>query len=325
MARVCVILAALAAAPGFAADITVTASTGAGIMYGLARELVFNTSASGMAYTLSELDWDIKPIFYTKAALALNTSVGFAASLDVRMGVPGKAGFIGDSDWLNYYQYGDYRKTNFSQSDSYMERAILLDVQVGWEIPLANWVSLQPFLSFNFMDLKWTARDGYYQNPSGGPWNPSSHPLFPDYSTEPKLSISGTGIIYQQTYFYPAVGVAVKFMAGDDFGITASFAFSPLVFCNDMDNHLLASEDFYENMAGGVLLEPKVSLEWQVSGRARLSLDVSYRHIEGLVGATSVVITGVNQTPGLVAASYQNGAGAAFDAVDAAVNFLLTL
>jgi outer membrane protease len=234
------------------------------------------------------------------------------------MGVPGKTGSIGDSDWLNYDFNGDPTKTNYSQHDCYTERAILLDAQVGWEIPLASWVTFEPFLAFEFMDFKWTARDGYFQYPTG----PKP---YPDSSTDPKVPVSGTGIIYQQTYFIPAAGIALKFSAGKVFGVSASFAITPLVFCNDVDNHEFAGYDFYENMVGGLLLEPKVSLKWQVSGRARLSLDVSYRHIAGLIGTTYVVKIGPGFTPGQVYNTFPNGAGASYDALDASLSFIWTL
>jgi outer membrane protease len=320
-----VLLAALAAAPVFASDITLTASTSTGVMYGLAKELVYNTSTfNGNSYTESELDWGIQPLFYTKAVLALATADGFAASLDIRMGIPGHAGQISDSDWLNYDKFGTSTLTNYSQHDCFTERAILLDAQVGWQFPLASWITLEPFLAFGFMDFKWTARDGYLQYPPG--WFGGSPPTpYPDSSIQPKVPISGTGIIYQQTYFIPAVGCAAKISFGQNFGITASFAFSPLVFCNDVDNHLLAKKDFYENMWAGYLLEPKVSLDWQVTGRAGLSLEVSFRHITGLIGTTNVVPTGVGLTPGQVSGTYVNGAGAAFDALDASLNILWTL
>ncbi len=313
-------LAALAAAPGFADDFTLTASAGTGVMYGLAREIVYNTSAfNGKTYILSQLDWDIKPLFYTKAALALSTSTGFVTSLEARLGVPAKSGSIGDSDWLNYDLNGDPVKTNYSEHDCFTERAILLDAKAGWDFPVSSWMSLEPFLAFNFMDFKWTARDGYFQYPPG--WFPGPAPQpYPPASTRPKVPISGTGIIYEQTWFIPAAGVAARFNAGKDFKIFVSFAASPMVFCNDVDNHLLAETDFYENMWGGYLLEPKVSLEWQVGAKVGLSLDVSYRHIAGLIGDTYIVVTGVGQTPGLVSQTSKNGAGVSFDALDASLN-----
>lgn len=63
------ILAALAAVPGFAADVTLTASTGAGIMYGVAREFVYG-AYNNQSYIKSQLDWDIRPLLHKGRACA---------------------------------------------------------------------------------------------------------------------------------------------------------------------------------------------------------------------------------------------------------------
>jgi outer membrane protease len=313
---------AITAAPPAFADIALTASTGTGIMYGVVSEIVYATSAyNGKTYVISQLDWEVQPLFYSNAALAMSTSVGFAASLDVRLGVPGKTGFIGDSDWLNYDYNGDSTKTNYSQHDCFTERAILLDAQAGWDLRLADWVTIEPFLAFGLMDFKWSARDGYLQYPPG---YPNVNPPYPDVATDSTAQVSGTGIIYQQTYFIPSVGVAGKFRFGKSFGGSVSFTGSPLVFCNDVDNHLFSpGRDFYDTLSYGLLLEPKISLDWQMLAKARLSLDVSYRHIAGFTGTTKIVQTGPGLTPGL-ATSVSGGAGASYDVLDASVNVVWT-
>ena len=168
------------------------------------------------------------------------------------------------------------------------------------------------------MDYKWSARDGWFQYPSG---YPTSSPPYPDASTEPVMPMSGSNIIYEQTYFIPAVGLAAKLSSRKDFSGTVSFTVSPFVFCNDVDNHTFARVDFYDTMMNGLLLEPKIALNWQVLDRARLSIDVSYRHIAGLLGNTSDVKTGLPATPGLVDASSQNTAGASYDAMNVSVGF----
>ena len=322
----CLVLAATAAPTGFADGVTVTASAGAGIMYGVARELVYSTSAfNGKSYLLSELDWDIKPLYYTKASLGLTTMEGFTASVNAQVGIPGKTGISTDSDWLNYNYNGTSAKTNYLQMDCITERAMLLDAQVGWQFPLASWLSLEPFAAFGFMDFKWTGRDGYFQYPPN--WFGSGATLpYPPSSTDDKINTAGVTIIYQQTWFYPAVGVAAKFRAGDDFGISASFSFSPFVFCNDVDNHMRGNvtNDFYDYLRGGILLKPTVSLEWQVSKTARLSLDVTYLHIEGLRGDTYKLTTGLGQDPNQAGVP-SSGAGASFDALDASLGITWSL
>jgi outer membrane protease len=320
-ALACVIPAVFAAATGFADDVTLSASTGAGVMYGVAREFVFGQYQND-SFVKSELDWDLKPLILARAGLALSTTGGFAASLDVRMGVPAKTGSMADSDWLNREFNGDPSQTHYSLNDCFTERALLLDAQVGWRVALTDQLTIQPFLGFGLMDFLWTARDGYFQYP---PSTQTSPPYTPWSPGEARLPMSGTNIVYRQTWFLPSMGIAAKLRFGEDFTASISFAFSPIVFCNDLDNHELRKLDFYEYMRGGPLLEPKILLEWRVIDRAWLQLNVSYRHIVGLVGTTYEVATGAPATPGLVSGTAPNGAGASFDAVDASLSLTWTL
>lgn len=313
-----VFLTALSLAPAVA-DIELTVSTGTGVTYGIARELVFSTStATGLSYTVSELDWDIKPLPYAKAAVTLKTSAGFIASLDARLGVPLRTGVIGDSDWLNYDFNGDPQKTNYSEHDCFTERAILLDARAGWQIPVTSWAAIVPYLSLGFMDFKWSARDGYLLYPPG--YGSTATPPYPPLSSDTPVPASGTGIIYEQTYLIPALGCRAEFRAGSFRGSVA-FTVSPFVFCNDVDNHVFANKDFYDTMSNGLLLEPSIALEWQVSERSRLRLDVSYRSITRLVGSTRIVATGPGLTPGVTAGSYANSAGASYEALNASLSF----
>jgi len=312
-----VLLASLFAARGHTADITLTATTGTGIVYGVARELVYGLYKN-QQYTVSELDWGLQSLYTANAALSMQVAGGIAASLSVQLGIPGKTGSITDSDWLNAAYDGTTNKTNYSRHDCYTERAILLDAQAGWEIPLAGWVTLEPFLAFELMDFKWTARDGFLQYPPGYLAGSGTKP-YPDASTDVVVPVSGTVILYRQTYYIPAVGLSAKIHSVSTSG-AISFAFSPLVFCNDVDNHELAGNDYYDTMSNGILLEPKISLKWAL-GRSWLSLDVSYRHIEGLIGNTTRIVTGVGHVPGQVAQSYSKGAGASYDAVNVSLGF----
>lgn len=303
------------APPGIsAADITITASTGGGFLYGVVTELVYGTY-NNQPYTESELDWDLKALAVTTVSLDLRTSAGLTASLGVQLGVPWKTGSVSDSDWLNASVNDITTRTNYSQQDCFTERAILLDFKAGWEIPLAAGVAFEPFLAFGFMDFKWTARDGYLQYPPGWFGHSATKP-YPDSSTDTVIPVSGTSIIYEQTYFIPAAGLEGKVTSGN-FSGSVSFAFSPFVFCNDVDNHEFALYDYYDTMSNGLLLEPKISLAWRMGG-GRLSLDVSYRHIAGLIGNTRQVTTGPGTS---TTTNYSNGAGASYDALSVSLGF----
>jgi len=250
--------------------------------------------------------------------------VGFAASLAAQVGIPSKTGISTDSDWLNYDYDGTSAMTNYLHLDNITERAILLRGQVGWQFPVSGWLSLEPFAAFGYMDFKWTARDGYFQYPPHWFDTGATKP-YPPSSTDVKANEAGVGIIYQQTWLFPAMGITATFKPGNDFALSASFSFSPFVFCDDVDNHQIGvPHDFYDYLRGGFLIEPKVSAKWRVSGTTLLSLDVSFLHIEGVQGESYKVNTGIGYDPNQVP-SQSSGASAGFDALDASVSITWTL
>jgi outer membrane protease len=199
---------------------------------------------------------------------------------------------------------------------------VTLDARAGWTFRLAGRWLLEPFLAFGLMQYKWTARDGYLQYPGGAPPYPPWDPAWA------KVPVSGTAIIYQQTWWIPAVGLAAAKSLGERFDARLSFAFSPAVFCNDLDNHVMKAgfgsaydTDYYDYLRWGLLLEPSLALGWRLNRQGRLELQVSYRTVFGLLGDTEVVDAGPGLPPGQVSATYPDGAGATYNALDVSLAF----
>ena len=142
---------------------SISTSASAGVFFGQAVEDIYNQFLS-KDYKNSELVWPFTPLYYSGAGLSLVTRMGFFADLDVRQGFAGKTGSMTDSDFLN----GDAVRTHFSQSDSYTERALLLDLKAGYDFPMRGPLGLGFFGGLSYMDFKWSARDGYYQYPTSG-------------------------------------------------------------------------------------------------------------------------------------------------------------
>ena len=96
------------------------------------------------------------------------------------------------------------------------------------------------------------------------------------------------------------------------------------MFCNDLDNHVqrtAGDTDYYDYLRWGLLLEPSLALGWRLNRQARLELQVSYRTVFGLLGDTEVVDAGPGLPPGQVSATYLDGAGASYDALDVSLAF----
>ena len=298
------------ARPAVGQDFTLTTSTSTGVILGMSKELVYDTG-----YKLSELDWPLLPAVYLGAAVDLKTKIGFLASIELQTAIPGRNGTMTDSDFLNY----DDVKTHYSESDSYMERVIIVNLQAGWAIPLQSGGAvslLAPFLGFEYMQFKWTARDGYLQYPPE-----TSSPYTPWSPSTTKTPIYGTGIIYTQNYYIPMAGIKSTVRLLDNLTMSLSLAFSPYVWCSNVDEHIFRSLNFYDDPRGGVMLEPRLSMAYRIAPQATLTLDARYRHIASLLGDTYIVATGIS---GAKSPPYTNSAGASFDAVNVSLAFSLS-
>ena len=230
-------------ADGAPPAISITTAARFGAFYGQAVEFVYNQALSP-SYENSELVWALQPMVFSGAAISVDSAVGLFVTLDVRQGFAGAAGKMTDSDFLN----GNGQRTHFSQSDSYAERANILDLRAGWDFLKRGALSIGAFGAFSYMDFKWSARDGYLQYP------PESSPPFTPWSpNETKTPIYGTGIIYETAYFGGSIGVRSRYTFQGGFSIDASFAFTPILRCNTEDNHVLRQLDFYSCRRSGVL------------------------------------------------------------------------
>jgi outer membrane protease len=306
------VLLSATALPAGADAVTLTAHTTAGVILGVAKEFVL-----GGSYVWSELDWPLLPAVIVGAALELALPVGFTAALEVQTIVPGWTGTMTDSDYLN----GDGVKTHYSQSDSWLKGAVMLTAQAGWSFTLPPdqpFSFIAPFLQFEYMEFNWSAENGYLQYPPQ-----SSAPYTPWSPSTTKVSIYGPGILYSQTFLIPAAGLKTSLRPLENLAIDLSIAVSPYMWCIDIDDHLFRFLRFYDTLAGGFMIEPRMKVSLKVTPRATLGLDVLYRHISGLTGDTVIMGTGApgyvyfppsTQYPGTTQTS-PGSAGVSLDAV----------
>ena len=326
----------LAPSPAGADGLPFTITTGArfGAFYGVANEYVYNQLLSPN-YKNSQLVWPLAPMFFSGAALSFDSAFGLFATLDVRQGFAGVAGTMTDSDFLN----GDGVRTHYSQSSSYAERANLLDVRAGWDFLRDSGLKVGAFLAFSYMDLKWSARDGYYQYPTSGQPYSGSGPTYvpgnlnPWSPSETQTPIYGTGIIYETAYAGGSVGVRAGYAFSSILSIDGSFAFTPLLSAATEDNHVARQLDFYSTLNGGFMIEPRVAVTWTFLAAASLRLEVGYRYAWNLRGDLTEVNTGTSDFstsfPYIAGPNSSftgtNDSGADFSALDAGLVLSISL
>jgi outer membrane protease len=285
-----------------------------GVLYGEGQEIVYKDAKGNY---LSELLWDMKPLFYVGATLSLKLRpswpVGFYTTLSAKSGIPGPSGDTEDRDWLDSDH--DYL-THYSKHDNYTNSALFLDGDLGISIPLRPGKSFNPAVSVfgrvSYMKLEWSSRDGYTQY---GP-NGTMLPPFDEWEDSfPKKESSGPAIQYSQTWFFISPGLAADFPVSRFLSLSCSFTITPFLWAVAEDEHKNTAKQvrYKDYPQGGLGMEPKAWAVFFPASRFSLSLQASYRYISGSKGDTW------RKTPN--SPYIQDGTGGAgFHALDAGIS-----
>ncbi|MDR2068796.1 MAG: omptin family outer membrane protease [Spirochaetaceae bacterium] len=252
-----------------------------GFLYGQVEELVYKTVDSDNL--LSQLIWDIKPLFLWGFSLDLSRRYpmekpGFVTDLTARFSYPSKTGTMEDRDW----RAAGNQLTNFSSHDNYTHWAMFVDLNAGISVPVLSRMLFKFYGGFNYMYFSWTARDGYYQyskeNPPG---------VFSPWYEEAKVPQHGAVISYTQNWFILTPGISL-YIPSRFFAANIDFQISPLIFCIAQDDHYLKNLQFNDYMFWGISLEPSGEFIFSLHERIDLSAYISYRFIKGSRGLTII-------------------------------------
>jgi len=245
-----------------------------GFIYGQAEEIVY-ASSEYKAKKLSQLLWDIKPVFYYGLAMDFSrtqpmTQWGFFSNVSLKNGIPGKSGNMEDRDWMSTVNAD---LTHYSISDNFIDNLLLLDLSTGVSFPIKRILLMKTYLTVSYMHFSFYAENGYYNyKPPFGDGN--KHPL------------DGKVINYIQDWIIIAPGVSLGFYSNTRFYMEWFFHISPLVFCDDLDEHLARGIKFRDIMRGGIFIEPGFHFSWFANKRLELSMEFSWRHIGETSGET---------------------------------------
>ena len=253
-----------------------------GMLNGQTKEIVYKDSVS--SDFLSELQWNMKPLFY--AGLAADFGPvnnfgrhGFIANLSLKLGIPQRTGIMEDRDWEDCYWLPSGTLTKYSRHDNFSERAITADISLGYSFPFFSFIAMGINLDFSYMHFYWIARDGYRQYlKTGQTWSDEIQ----------KVNFEGKVLEYTQNWFILSPGVFIKFRFGSYFSLNGNFNYSPLIYCADRDDHLLINKTFLDYLYYGHYLKGSGGITFSPLDNLDLTLFLSYSSITDSRGDTYI-------------------------------------
>jgi plasminogen activator len=310
----CLLASSQILAPGFAQDKapdtwSFSLGSGLGLMYGTAYEYVYDSSNGN---TMSELDWDLKPLVSIAADAKAKYGKG-ELNLSFALGLPLKSGIMTDSDWMNEGTGYPNVKTNYSESDAIVEHMADLCAALSYAFTLSNAFDLKPSIGFRYMNVKWSAKGGWLQYA-----DESGSPPYSSYTTGPIVPMSGKLSTYEQGYSGFVVGLTAEWRISPQLALAFGAQASPFITATAIDEHLLRDLTFTDKMYDGYLVEPNLAIDWSPNKHLELQMNCRYTLISGLKG-TETVKAGPNVDPseGILPGQsviFLNAAGAALKA-----------
>jgi outer membrane protease len=249
----------------------------AGFLWGQGEEMVYLNADSDTL--LSELLWDVKPLWYLGTSLEFKQqnplqAFGAFARFSAKFGIPAETGIMEDRDW----QAPGGELSNYSQHDNTTNGAMILDLAGGINIPLRPYVATRLSVGLSYLHFSWTAKDGYLQYGGGsGAWHPIT-------DADPKRPLSGAIVSFTQDWLLLPFGLSVEFFPASRFSGKIWFnAGVMLAYAGQDTHHLLYNtrywSEFRDHINGGYTLEPGVEFRFTPHERVSLRAYFSWHRI----------------------------------------------
>jgi len=261
-----------------------------GVFLGRAEEIVY-PSSKYKAEKLSQLLWDIKPVWYYGLSLDFSRTEpmdrwGFFATVSLRNGIPGKSGIMEDRDWASVENDA---LTHFSTHDNLTNTLFFCDVSAGLSLPVKQFL-LKTYVSMAYMHFSFTGQygSGTYAKEIGGYGSDiydsiDNNPDYKSFKDREKV------INYTQNWLTVAPGIALGYYLSRFYG-EVFFNISPLISCAGVDEHLYpppyTPSVFKDYMHGGIFVEPGFHFTFFFNKRLDFTFDFSWRHMGNTRGKT---------------------------------------
>jgi outer membrane protease len=199
--------------------IPVSLSISTGILNGESEEYVYDGSSK-----LSKLTWELNNV----QMVGVEASVGLTEKVSLNFGgwfnSDNGKGTMEDYDWRNG---DDSPWTDYSESNSYVEEAMMLDANISYLLIKNKTYSLSTTAGFRHDKFRWNSYDGT------GTY--SFYDL--SYLRAQDVELYGQNISYKQEYYVPYIGLDFKYYLSDKWEISSYIRGSLWAWGEDEDIH----------------------------------------------------------------------------------------
>ena len=219
-----------------------------GFKYGQIDEYVFMKECEYPDDKLSELNWEIKPELF--AGIKVDGGLkNIFAEAEISAGLPKRTGLMYDSDWKNVKipgTEGKQYKTNYSESDNYLEYDIDVGFKAGYSFDVLDWLCFKPAVGFEYESIKFTGKNGNYWYGEEGAYG---YPYSDAHSSTGNWN--GEDVIEYQRFIYIAwLGTDARVKVNEGFEINTGFFFAPYVYALSFDRHFKTPYDYADLTQG---------------------------------------------------------------------------
>ena len=228
---------------------------------------------------LSYLNWETHPLWtvgiYGRAEL-----LHFFLDIHFDAGITGTLGNMQDSDWFDLTNV----KQSFSEGTNNLLNAWYTDAQFGYEIILADWISIAPTLGFSYHFISMTSPQG-----GTGSTDPNkSDGIVIPYDSDEAVICTTAQIDYWRESIQMWLGIQSCFTVTNWLSINAQASIAPVSSLTSVDHHYNNGGLFFTDKPLGFFhaLCFATKAKFRLQKHFSLTLGVSYRTLFVITGDT---------------------------------------
>ena len=255
-----------------------------GLHIGKLGEYVFNKNADGEYKKLSQLNWEIKPIFHYGGQLAIAWK-WLSLSAYGQGCIPMRCGNMDDSDWLNLNSV----KNIYSIHENSLASSYSFGGTFAYTFRPQDTFALQFFCGIDYECIAMEARNGYGWYGEG--WNTAAvleKGAWDGNGTKFYEKVAGIDYMRETVRTWLGCGMEMKFI-NNRLSLTLSFSLSPYLYVQSLDHHYGNNKQHYNiDIIHGVLsaYKPRALVVFNFNKNFSIFLDASWIFSQIVQGKT---------------------------------------